>query len=202
MSLTRKFLGALGIEAEKIEEIMTAHTEVINEIREERDKYKADAEKLPKLKDELKTLKDTVEKSKDNPYKEQYEELKAEYDKYKADITAKQTKDSKISAYKSLLKSVGVSDKRINSIVKVSGDAIDKLELVDDGSIKDADALKKSITDEWSDFIVKEGKKGAESSNPPAHGGAATMTKDEIMKIKDAGERQKAIADNHELFGF
>ena len=202
MSLTRKFLGALGIESEKIDEILTAHTDVVNEIKEERDRYKAEAEKMPKLKDELKTLKDTVEKSKDNPYKAQYEELKAEYDQYKADISAKQTKESKISAYKSLLKSVGVSDKRINSIIKVSGDAIDKLELVDDGSIKDSDALKKTITDEWSDFIVKQGKQGAESPNPPAHGGATTMTKDEIMKIKDAGERQKAIADNHELFGF
>lgn len=27
-------------------------------------------------------------------------------------------------------------------------------------------------------------------------------TKEEIMKIKDTTERQKAIADNHELFGF
>ena len=41
----------------------------------------------------------------------------------------------------------------------------------------------------------------ANVSNPPG-GEPGKMTKKEIMEIKDAGERQKAIAENHELFGF
>jgi len=28
------------------------------------------------------------------------------------------------------------------------------------------------------------------------------MTKEEILKIKDRAERQKAISENHELFGY
>lgn len=36
----------------------------------------------------------------------------------------------------------------------------------------------------------------------PLNGGKATMTVDEIMAIQDDAKRQKAIAENHTLFGF
>ena len=47
MALTRKFLKALGIEDEKVDEIISAHTETVDALKAERDGYKADAEKLP-----------------------------------------------------------------------------------------------------------------------------------------------------------
>ena len=37
MSFTRRFLSALGIEAEKIDEIINAHIEVVDGLKEERD---------------------------------------------------------------------------------------------------------------------------------------------------------------------
>ena len=43
--------------------------------------------------------------------------------------------------------------------------------------------------------------KGADVAKPPQTG-KATKTKDEIMAIEDDNERQAAIAENHELFGF
>ena len=46
MAFTRKFLSALGIEADKVDQIIDAHTEVTDALKSERDKYKADAEKL------------------------------------------------------------------------------------------------------------------------------------------------------------
>ena len=36
MSLTRKFLAALGIEQDKIDEIIEAHTETVNALKEEK----------------------------------------------------------------------------------------------------------------------------------------------------------------------
>jgi hypothetical protein len=53
MALTRKFLKAMGIEEEKIEQIIDAHTETVNALKEERDNFKADAEKLPNVQKQL-----------------------------------------------------------------------------------------------------------------------------------------------------
>lgn len=169
MALTRKFLAALGIESEKIDEIIDAHTTVTNALKEERDGYKADAEKLPGIQKELDEFKEAAEKNQDNPYKAQYEDLKQEYEDYKADVEAKHTKEAKAAAFKTLLKEVGVSEKRIDSIVKISD--IDSLELDKDGKIKDADKKKDSLKEEWADFIVKEETHGANENNPPSNNG-------------------------------
>ena len=44
MALTRKFLSALGIEEDKVDEIIKAHTETVDALKEQRDELKADAE--------------------------------------------------------------------------------------------------------------------------------------------------------------
>ena len=62
--------------------------------------------------------------------------------------------------------------------------------------------LVKSIKEEWSDFIVSEGKGGALTATPPAGNGKTYKSKEEIYAIKGTAERQKAISENHELFGF
>lgn len=168
MALTRKFLSALGIEADKIDEIIDAHTETVNALKEERDTYKADAEKLPGVQTELDALKEAAEKNGDNPYKAQYDDLKAEYDKYKEDVEAERTDAKKKACYTELLRDAGVSEKRIGSVLKVSDFA--KYELTKEGTLKDSDAITEAIKKEWADFIVTEEKKGAETNNPPAGG--------------------------------
>ncbi len=203
MALTRKFLTALGVEAEKVDEIINAHTETVDALKEDRDKYKADAEKLPAVQGELDNLKATMaENDGKNPFEVKYNEVKDEFEQYKASIEAEKTKKSKEEAYKSLLLESGISEKRLNKILQVSSDEIEKIELDAEGKIKNSADLKKNIEKEWEDFIVKAGTAGANVDNPPDNSGGATMTKEEIFKIKDASERQKAIADNHELFGF
>lgn len=168
MALTRKFLAALGIEAEKIDEIIDAHTETVNALKKERDEFKESAEKLPDVEKELGELKEAAEKNKDNPYKAQYEDLKKEYDDYKADVEAKETKAKKTEAFKKLLKEAGVSEKRIDSIVKVSD--VDSVELDKDGKIKDSEDAKKRVKEEWADFIVTEEVHGAKTGTPPSDG--------------------------------
>ena len=181
MALTRKFLTAMGIEAEKIDEIINAHTESLDGVKEERDKfkadaekYKADAEKLPNVQKELNDLKSATE-GKTNPFKEEYEKAKAEYDKlkseydgFKKDIESQKTKTQKTEAYKKLLTEAGVSAKRIERILKVSGDAIDGLEFDEKGGVKDADKLTDGIKSEWSDFIETHQTHGAQTATPPA----------------------------------
>lgn len=172
MALTRKFLTALGIEADKVDEIITAHTEVTDALKAERDKYKADADLLPDVTKERDDLKAAAEKNKDNPYKAQYEDLQKEYNDYKADVEAKEKQTKIQTAYRNLLKKAGVNEKRLDAILKVT--ALKDLELDDKDELKDADNLLKGIKTEWADFIVSESTKGAETHTPPENNGGMT----------------------------
>lgn len=170
MGLTRKFLSAMGVDADKIDEIISAHTETVNALREERDAFKADAEKLPGVQAELDKLKTAAEK--DQPFEKQFTDLKAEFDKYKADISEKETKAAKETAYRALLKEAGIADKRLDAVMRVAD--LNSFELDKDGKIKDSDKMKETIKTEWSDFITTVEQKGASVATPPGgnNGGA------------------------------
>lgn len=202
----KEILSKAGVDSEHmkdaVNEIIEGHTTSIEALREERDIYKAQAQKAEELQKQLekaqKDLKDATSDEAENKYKTKYEMLKEEYKEYKKGIEEKATKDSKSKAYKELLKEAGISDKRIESVLKVSD--IDSIEFDDDGNIKNKDELLNGIKEEWSDFIQTAGVQGANTDNPPANTGGQTMTKEDIMKIKDTSERQKAIKENIELF--
>jgi hypothetical protein len=175
------------------EEICARHSADLESIKEERDTLKKEAESFSHLKEQAEKYGGK------NPYQVKYEALKEEFDKYKADTETKATKAKKESAYRKLLKDAGVTEKRLDAVLRVSD--FDGIEFDSDGKIKDADKLTESIKKEWADFIPQTSQTGAPSQNPPSTTTGKTMTKDEIMKITDTAARQKAIADNHELFG-
>lgn len=224
MALSRKFLTALGLEGDKVDEIITAHSETVDALKEERDnakkeaegykteaeKYKAEAEKIPALQEKVESLEKTIEDAENNKnedawkvkydaIKEERDKLQSDFDSFKKDVSAKETKASKEKAYRSLLKEAGVSEKRFDSIIRVTD--LNKIELDEEGHVKDSAEIKESIKTDWADFIPTISEKGADIANPPANTGGTTKTKSEIMAIKDRAERQKAIADNPKLFG-
>lgn len=191
-------LKAMGIEDEKIDQIIDAHSETVDALKADRDTYKEDAAKLAAVQKEL----DALKAKGDDGYKAKYEAEKAAHDALKADIAAKETKKAKTDAYRELLKGANIDEKRIATILRAEAPTIDKIELDADGKIKNAEQYTESIKSDWADFIVTQSAKGANTATPPANGGAATTkTKEDILKIKDAGERQKAIAENPTLFG-
>lgn len=197
MSITRKMLKAMSIDEEKIEQIIEAHTETVSAIKAERDDFKVKAEKLDSVQKELDTLKSRGEK---DPYKVRYEALKEEYDDYKKQVTEKETTATKNAAYRALLKEAGVNEKRIDAVLKVSADDIKGL-VLKDGEIENKTELIKKVQGDWSDFIVTTETKGAVTATPPrAKTGTSTMTKADIRKIANPVERQKAMAENIELF--
>ena len=200
MALTRRFLSAFGIEEDKVDEIIKAHTDTVDALKEQRDAYKADADKLPSIQKELDDLKAAAEKGGKDTFKVKYEALKEDFANYKKEQQAKEIHEKKNALYKELLQEVGISEKRINAVLKVSD--VDAVEIDENGKVKDADTLKDAIKTEWEDFIVTESSKGADTATPPVGNGKVYKSKDEIMSIKDVAERQKAIADNHEMFGF
>ena len=198
MGFSRKMLKAMNIEEEKIEQIIDAHSETVDALKADRDAYKEDAAKLAAVQKEL----DELKAKGDDGYKAKYEAEKAAHDALKADIAAKETKKAKTDAYRELLKGANIDEKRIATILRAEAPTIDKIELDADGKIKNAEQYTESIKSDWADFIVTQSAKGADTATPRANGGTATTkTKEDILKIKDAGERQKAIAENPTLFG-
>lgn len=207
--LTRKMLKAMEIEDGKIDQIIEAHTETTDSLKADRDKYKdelealkestkGDADALKAVQKELEDSKKAAEENKS--YKEKYDAEHKAFDEFKGKVEAEKVKGNKTTAYKALLKEAGVSDKRIDSIVKVT--AIDEIELDDEGKIKDAEKTVENIKSEWAEFIETKSSTGASTGNPPVNNGGGKMTKEEILAIKDRNERQQAISENHELFGY
>lgn len=168
MALTRKMLAAMDIPAEKIDEIISAHVETVNALKEERENFKAEAESLKDLKDKLDSANKELDSLKSGDWEKKYSDLKNEYDGYKKDVQEKSVKAAKENAYKKLLEQAGVSSKRIDSVMKVSVPKINELVLGEDGKIVDADKLIAGVKSEWADFITTEGEKGADTSTPPA----------------------------------
>lgn len=192
----RKILGEAH--TEEIEnQIMALHLGVVDAIKDELSKAKADADKLPGVQAELDKLKSGKED--DDSYKTKYEKEHAEFEKFKTDQAEKDAKADKMAKYRALLKKAGVSEKRLDSVLKVTD--MDSVKLDKDGNIEDSEKLLGTIKTEWADFIVKEGAKGADTGNPPASTGTK-LSKDEIYKtdekgrfILDAQARQAALAE-------
>ena len=162
MALTRTLLKGMGLTEEQVSTIIEAHVDTVDGLKKDINKYKGDAEKLPTVQKEL----DDLKAAGDGGYKEKYEKEHKAFEDYKADQTAKETRQAKESAYREFLKSVGVSEKRIPAILKVTD--LDKLEM-DGEKFKDADKLTESVKTEWADFIETSNTNGANTQNPPTN---------------------------------
>ena len=196
MSLTRKMLKAMGIEEEKIDQIIEAHSETVDSLKADRDSYKEDAEKLKDVQKEL----DDLKAKGDDGWKEKHDRLKEEFDQYKNDVQAKETKAAKEAAYRDVLKDANLSEKGIEKAIKYA--EWDKIELGEDGKLKDANDHIKAAREEWAEYVTTTTTTGAKTSTPPANNGGKTgKTKEEIMAIRDPAVRQAEIAKNPEVFG-
>ena len=213
MALSRRMLSAMGLEADKIEQIIEAHTETVSGLKQQiadlgddlakaKETGTADSDKLKDVQKELDTLKEQVAADAKAREGKDYDALKKEYDDYKAEVQEKAVKSAKEKAVRGLLSDMNMSDKGIYMFMEYGYPKI-SVELDDEGKLKDATPIRQVVKKDFGEYIPKIETKGADTKNPPTDGkgGAVGKTKEEIMKIKDTGERQKAIAENPGVFG-
>lgn len=162
MALTRAMLKGMGLTEEQVSAIIEEHTNVTSALKDQVKEYKADAEKLPEVQKELDKLKNDTSAS---DWESKYNTEHKAFEKYKSDIADKEKAASLKDAYKKLLAECKVSEKHINSVMRVTD--FSKMKLTDDGKLEGADELKKAVEQEWSDFISTEETKGASVDNPP-----------------------------------
>lgn len=203
MALKRSALKAMGLTDEQIESVIEMHTDTVTGLKDKLDAAESGKESSDKLKadyDKLKADYDAIKQTiaENEKYKEQYETTKAEYEKFKTDTEAKATKAAADATFTKWLRDNGYTEKGAAKIVKYGGFTP---EFNKDGTIKNADKLSESVNAEWSEYKASEKTEGAKTETPPTNTGGNTISKEDILKIPNTAERQKAIAENGALFG-
>lgn len=197
MALTRKMLKAMGIEDEKIDQIIDAHTETVEGLKEQVSAYKADAEKLPGVQKELDDLK---KDGGDGGYKAKYEKEHKDFADYKAGIAAKESAAAKEKAARAYFAGKGIPAESMALVIRGAKAEIDALNL-DGDKIKDATALDSLLAGDYKGLIGKETRQGTDTKTPPDTTGGA-KSRAEIYKKDDKGRyvlsteaRQKALSE-------
>lgn len=161
MALTRAFLKGLGLTDDQMSAIIEAHTDTVDGIKKDRDKYKVDAERLPSIQKELDDLK-----TGSNDWKDKYEKEHKAFDNYKKDVSDKETLSKIKTAYRKLLKNANVTENHYESILKVTD--FSGMKLNEDGTLVDTDKLIETIKKDWSGFIPTQETRGASPETPPS----------------------------------
>lgn len=177
MALTRAYLKGMGLNDEQISSIIEAHSETVDGLKAERDKFKADAAKLADVQKELDDLKG-------QDWKTKYESERKAFADYKTDIASKETQGKVKAAFRQLLLDNHVGEKHIDSILKVTD--FSGMRLGEDGKLADADKHAEAIKNDWGGFITTSQTKGADVATPPA-GGGKMMSREEIYAKDDHG---------------
>lgn len=208
MAFKRNDLVGLGIEPDKIQILIDWHMETVNALQAKIDESKGNSDELAKVtaeleqaKKDLKTANNKIAAYEKDDYKGKYESEKAAREKLESDIANKETNAKKDNALKALLKDKKYSDEAAKLIVRKGG-YTDKIELDENGGVKNADSILGDVQNDFSMFTPKISNQVVNPAAPPANsGGAKKPTKEEIMNIKNTEERQRAMVQNMELFG-
>lgn len=187
----------MGIEDEKIDQIIDAHTETVEGLKEQVSAYKADAEKLPGVQKELDDLK---KEGGDGGYKAKYEKEHKDFTDYKAGIAAKESAAAKEKAARAYFAGKGIPAESMALVIRGAKAEIDALNL-DGDKIKDATALDSLLAGDYKGLIGKETRQGTDTKTPPDTTGGA-KSRAEIYKKDDKGRyvlsteaRQKALSE-------
>ena len=200
MSLKREMLEAMNLSDEEKEMIIAGHTETVDGLKADIDGLKAELaaaeEKAANLEAVQKELDDTkAALAEVETYKAKYVQVQADFDAYKAAAEQEKADQEKRELYRALLLNMGIDEARVDAIIKIT-DFTDKI--IENGAFANEAEL---VENAKAIYIGATETRGADVATPPENAGS-TLTAEEIDAIKDDTERIRAIAENHELFGF
>lgn len=171
MALTKKFLKAMGIEDEKVDQIIEAHTETMSGLKDSLEKAQADAKALPGVQKELDEAKAALDAAKKDGWKDKHDTLKKEFEDFKKAQTTKEAKAAKETAVRAYYESKGITGKALDIAMRGSGAEIESLELGEDGKIKDFATLDALVKGDFSGLVSQTRTEGANTETPPAGNG-------------------------------
>lgn len=195
MALTRNMLKGMGLTEEQVGAIIDEHVASIDGLKERRDKYKAEAEKLPEVQKELEELRESIDSVDQNEWQDKYKKEHDDFEKFKSQVNEENRVRECKDLYRSLLLETGVGDKHIDSILRVT-DFTD-IKAGKDGKLENMDNLTKDIRDLYGGFITSERREGAGVETPPA--GSGQMTKEAFGQLPLAEQMKYANEHPNEI---
>lgn len=170
MALTRKFLKALNVDDAAIEEIITAHTEVLDAVKSERDEERKKVAKADELKAELDALKKDIGEK--YVSKETYDKAVKDLADFKADVDNKANASAIDKALRAYLTENKITGNNQDIAVMAMAEITKTLEL-DGEKIKDTKALDELVSGKFK--AMQDGENVTINKNvptPPANNGA------------------------------
>jgi phenylalanyl-tRNA synthetase alpha subunit len=167
----------MGIEDKAIESIIEAHSETVNGLKADRDKYKEQAQRVPDLQKQLEEAE--AASGSGDEWQQKYEAERKAFEDFKAQVETEKAEADKAKAYRGMLTAAGIDPKRIDAIMRVTD--LSQVE-IEDGKLKDTEKLQESAKQEWADFIVKTKTQGADPATPPKGDGGVEGADPEIAK--------------------
>lgn len=159
-------MKALGIEEDKIEEIITAHGETVAGLKDEIEKAKQGADDLAAVAKERDTLEQRVEaleKANGDAAK-----VQADFDAYKQQVETDKANAGKKALIKKALEKAGANPAAIDLLLNAV--KLDEVEMNGD-ALKDADAVLKPIKEAHAGLFGKTEPEGTPPVNPPGGNG-------------------------------
>jgi len=127
--------------------------------------------KYDTLEADYKTMEDTAKDA--IKYKKNYDDLVIEHGNFKTEVETKEINKSKMSKLESALESANFNKSAIPLLTKAFD--LDKMELAEDGTIKDWEELSKPVIEQYKGFITETGKEGNPSATPPIGNGEGNI---------------------------
>lgn len=152
----------MGIEDKAIESIIEAHSETVNGLKADRDKYKEQAQRVPDLQKKLEEAE--AASGSGDEWQQKYEDEHQAFEDFKVQVATEKAEADKAQAYRGMLMAAGIDPKRIDAIMRVTD--LRQVEM-EDGKLKDTEKLQESAKQEWSDFVVKSNTQGSNPATPP-----------------------------------
>lgn len=180
MAMKRADLKGLGLEDDVIDKIIAMHADTVNGIRSDSQREQGEAATaVSGLQRQLGEMRTQMAQAKDS-----YDTLKRDFDAYRQSAKQQETNRAKTAAYRDLLQAIGIKgDNRLDAILRTVQP--EKLELSEDGTLKDREALEKAAKEAWAEFITTTETHGADTKTPPGSA-AKAYTADDIRKMTPA----------------
>lgn len=167
----RKILG--DAHTEEIEnQLVALHLGVVDPLKDDLAKYKADAEKVTDIQKELEGYKNGKD------WQKEYNDLKKSFDDFKADVAGKEALAVTDKAFRRALTKAKIPEKFHDRILKMTDLSAYEME---GEEFKDADAVGKQIDSEWGEYKTSTQTQGDKPETPPKD----TPTPFDTMSLSD-----------------
>lgn len=140
--------------------LIALHLGVVDPLKDDVQKYKGDAEKLPGILKELDDLKKAGTAS----------DVQAAFDAYKQQVESEKSTAAKTAAVRSALKAAGVNREEFADLLMGKVD-LSKVEM-DGDKLKDADGLINPLKGSYAGCFGTIEDKGTDKTDPPAGDGS------------------------------